>query len=67
MRKLFTIILSLIIFTNALFALDFAEYFELENWIPNDITLIAGNDKWTIGGLSYNWDDQLSFSEQIYM
>ena len=34
-------------------------------WIPNSLIIGMGNDKWDIGVLSYNADDQLSFSEHI--
>lgn len=34
-------------------------------WIPNSLIIGMGNDKWDIGILSYNADDQLTFSEHI--
>lgn len=66
MRR-FLFFVLLIILTGTLFADTIKDYFAPENWIPDKIVYAMGNDKWTVGGLSYNWDDQLSYSEHLYI
>ena len=68
MKKILTYVLLLLAVCSTAFAeTQFKDYFKPENWIPQTAQITLGNDKWAIGGLSYNWDDQLSSSERLYV
>lgn len=34
-------------------------------WIPNSLNVGMGNDMWSIGSITYNMDDQLTFSSHV--
>lgn len=68
MKKILTYVFLLLAVCNTAFAeSQFKDYFKPENWVPQTVQITLGNDKWAIGGLSYNWDDQLSYSERLYV
>lgn len=67
MKKLLLFILILFISISSLVASSFLDYSDAKSWIPKSLCIGMGNDKWAIGSISYNMDDQLTFSEHFYL
>lgn len=67
MKKLLLFILILFISISSLLATSFLDYSDAKSWIPESLCIGMGNDKWAIGSISYNMDDQLTFSEHFYL
>ena len=65
MKRKITLLSFLVFSCSLLFSLPLIGFKEGENYIPNGFSMGMGNDTFAIGGLSYNYDDQLSFSEHF--
>lgn len=65
MKRLIAISIALASLLCILPAAAFSDYAKAESYIPDSFLVGMGNDKWAIGGISYNFDDQLSFSEHF--
>lgn len=67
MKKILLFLLIFFIFLSSLNAITFKDYNNLKSWVPESFCIGMGNDKWAIGSISYNMDDQLTFSEHFYL
>lgn len=67
MKKKLLFLLIFFIFLSSLNAITFKDYNNLKSWVPESFCIGMGNDKWAIGSISYNMDDQLTFSEHFYL
>ena len=65
MKRKITLLLLLVLSSSLLFSLPLSGFKEGKNYIPSGFSMGMGNDTFAIGGLSYNFDDQLSFSEHF--
>lgn len=65
-RKLIPLLL-LVFSISTLFALPLSGFKDGKNYIPTGFSMGMGNDTFAIGGLSYNFDDQLSFTENFVL
>lgn len=65
MKRILSLLLLSLFSLSLLFSLPFSGFKEAKNYIPNSLSMGIGNDTFAIGGLSYNFDDQLSFSEHF--
>lgn len=57
-----SLVIALLFVAFASFAVTFADYGCPNAWIPQSFMVGAGNDRWS-GGMSFDYDDQLSFAE----
>lgn len=62
MKKVCLAATVLFLFVFCSFAVTIGEYGYAGSWIPQSFLVGAGNDRWS-SGLSFDYDDQLSFSE----
>ena len=59
--------LTALLTVTGLYAISISEYADPSSWIPESLYIGMGNDKWALANISYNMDDQLSFSEHFYV
>ncbi|MGN0907230.1 MAG: hypothetical protein ACI4NM_08780, partial [Bullifex sp.] len=67
MKKLISVLLIALFTVTGLFAITVKDYADPASWIPQSLCIGMGNDKWALADISYNMDDQLSFSEHFYL
>ena len=67
MKKLISLLLAAVLTITGLYAISASEYSDPDSWIPDSFCIGMGNDKWALANISYNMDDQLSFSEHFYV
>ena len=67
MKKLILLLLTALLTVTGLYAISISEYADPSSWIPESLYIGMGNDKWALANISYNMDDQLSFSEHFYV
>ena len=67
MKKLILLLLTALLTVAGLYAISISEYADPSSWIPESLYIGMGNDKWALANISYNMDDQLSFSEHFYV
>lgn len=67
MKRLLSILIVLLSAMCMLSAITFSDYNNRKSWIPESLCIGMGNDKWAIGTISYNMDDQLTFSEHFFI